>query len=86
MNNKITYTLALLLILLQYINAQENSKSNFSYHYSLKELSELTISTGSIKPEKRKSAPSNITIITNQMIEEKGYKTLVDICQGYTRI
>ncbi len=81
MNNKITYILVLLLILFQYTNAQEKNTSNFSYHYSLKELSELTISTGSIKPEKRKSAPSNITIITNQMIEERGYKTLVDICQ-----
>ncbi len=81
MVNKIKYTLVFVFILSQYINAQDASKSNFSYHYSLKELSELTISTGSIKPEKRKSAPSNITIITNQMIEERGYKTLVDICQ-----
>ncbi len=78
----LTYSVLLLLISISTIKAQKKSTpSNFSYHYSLKELSELTISTGSIKPEKRKSAPSNITIITKQMIEERGYQTLVDICQ-----
>ncbi|MCW3808011.1 TonB-dependent receptor plug domain-containing protein [Plebeiibacterium marinum] len=62
-------------------SSAQDKQDNFTYNYSLKDLSELTITTGSIKEEKRKSAPSNITIITHQMIEERGYKTLVDICQ-----
>jgi outer membrane cobalamin receptor len=45
------------------------------------ELSELEVITGSIKAEKKEIAPSNITIITEQMILERGYQTLVDICQ-----
>ncbi len=81
LNPKIKYTFFFCTILTLQLIAQKKSSVNSNYHYSLKELSELTISTGSIKPEKRKSAPSNITIITNQMIEERGYRTLIDICQ-----
>ena len=73
------YTLPLLIINISFLFGQK--KESHTYDYSLKELAELTISTGSIKKEKRSSAPSNITIITAQMIEERAYRTLVDICQ-----
>ncbi|MBT3750181.1 MAG: TonB-dependent receptor [Bacteroidetes bacterium] len=51
------------------------------YRYSLKDLAEVKISTGSIKKAPVNVAPSNITIITKQMIDERGYQTLVDVCQ-----
>nr|WP_321451273.1 TonB-dependent receptor [uncultured Carboxylicivirga sp.] len=80
MTNKVYIFIFSLLLFSKNIISQ-NTENSFTYNYSLKELSELKIITGSIKEEKRKSAPSNITIITSQMIEERGYKTLVDICQ-----
>jgi len=48
---------------------------------SLKELMELEVITASLKQEKDFMAPSNITVITRQMIEERGYRTLVEICE-----
>ena len=67
--------------ILSYNIIAQNKKSNLYYNYSLKELSELTVTTGSIKEENIKSAPSNVIIITHQMIEERGYNTLIDVCQ-----
>ncbi len=51
------------------------------YNLSLKELSEIRVTTGSLKSENVKSSPVNVIIITKQMIEERGYQTLIDICQ-----
>jgi outer membrane receptor for ferrienterochelin and colicin len=49
--------------------------------YTLKELSDITILTGSIQAESIEYAPSNITVITRQTIEDRAYRTLVDVCQ-----
>ncbi|QGY46782.1 TonB-dependent receptor plug domain-containing protein [Maribellus comscasis] len=62
-------------------STQNNDNTGYIYNYSLRELANIKILTGSIKAEKTSSAPSNIIIITKQMIEERGYQTLVDICQ-----
>ena len=70
-----------ILVFTHYSFGQNQNNQDFTYNYSLKELAELKITTGSIKEENRRSAPSNLTVITPQMIEERGYKTLVDICQ-----
>ena len=51
------------------------------YHLSIKELSEMKVITSSIVEEEINYAPSNITVITKKMIQERGYQTLVDICQ-----
>jgi len=72
---------AILILTWFSVLGQTTDSLSFTYNYSLKELSELTVTTGSIQQEQGKSAPSNVTIITAQMIEERGYKTLVDICQ-----
>ncbi len=61
--------------------AQVNESINGRYNYSLKELAGIQITTGSIRAENRKNAPSNVIIITRQMIEERGYQTMVDVCQ-----
>ncbi len=73
--------LLLLLFYIGNVKAQQVDSLNQTYYYTLKELSELEISTGSIKSENAEKAPSNIHVITSQMIEERGYQTLVDICQ-----
>lgn len=74
MKNRLYIYIFLLLYLTQQIIIGQTNDNKFTYNYSLKELSELKITTGSIKEEQRKAAPSNITIITHQMIEERGYK------------
>lgn len=51
------------------------------YDYSIKELTNVQIVTGTIKKSEAKIAPSNVTIITKQMIDERAYQTLVDVCQ-----
>ena len=69
------------LFLIRNSFGQNNDSITPSYYYNLKELSNIKIVTGSIKEENAQNAPSNITVITKQMIEERGYQTLVDICQ-----
>ncbi len=48
---------------------------------SLEELMDIKIITVSLKEESQSDAPSNITIVTKQMIEKRGYKSLVEICE-----
>lgn len=81
MDFRILYISILFFFLSEFALAQKPDSIEHTYYYSLQELSELKISTGSIKAENSEYAPSNIIIITAQMIDERGYQTLIDICQ-----
>ncbi|WP_162555694.1 TonB-dependent receptor plug domain-containing protein [Reichenbachiella versicolor] len=62
--------------------AQNRSKEvSQIYEYNLKELAQIKVTTGSIEKEIAKECPSNVMIFTKQMIDERGYLTLVDLCQ-----
>jgi len=61
--------------------SQNDSIKHSPYEYSFKELSEIKVTTGSLKDENTLSAPTNVIIITKRMIDERNYQTLVDICQ-----
>ena len=63
------------------VYAQTNETTHSPYEYSFKELSEINVTTGSLKKENILTAPSNVKIITKKMIEERNYQTLVDVCQ-----
>ncbi|TRX70210.1 TonB-dependent siderophore receptor [Carboxylicivirga sp. M1479] len=63
------------------ISGQDSLGIKPTYQYSLLELSQLKTITGSIKEVKVNKSPSNITVVTAKMIEDRGYQTLVDICQ-----
>lgn len=78
---KITSLFFLFIAIVQLAIGQQNDSAVSKYNYSLKELSQLTISTGSIKPEKLFTAPSNITVITSNHIKQRGYETLIDVCE-----
>ena len=55
----------------------QNDSLNLSpYNYSFKELSEIKVTTGSLKDENTLSAPTNVIIITHKMIEERNYQIL----------
>ena len=66
-------------LLSQKLNAQDTIRS--PYEYSFKELSRISITTGALKNENSLTIPANVTIITKKMIIERGYQTLVDVCQ-----
>ncbi|MEN8121207.1 MAG: TonB-dependent receptor [Bacteroidota bacterium] len=51
------------------------------YNLSLKDLAGINVTTVSLKEEEINIAASNITVITRQMIDERGYQTLVEICE-----
>ncbi len=71
----------LINLLPKFISAQSENTVKSAYTYSLRELSELEVFTGSVHAESAESAPFNIVVITGRMLEERGYRTLVDICQ-----
>lgn len=48
---------------------------------TLEELMSIKITTASFEEETPRKAPSNVIIVTRQMIERRGYQTLVDVCQ-----
>lgn len=75
--------LAILILFFSVISlfSQDPDSVKPTQQYTLKELSDIIILTGSIKAEKSEYAPSNITVITRQKIEERAYQTLVDVCQ-----
>jgi outer membrane receptor for ferrienterochelin and colicin len=78
---KILLTVFVNLMFLQFSFSQKIDSSFSAYNYSLRELQNIKTTTGSLKAENIDEAPSNITIITEQMITERGYQTLVDVCQ-----
>ncbi len=80
MYNKTIITITVLFITLPFFSFAQKDTTDI-YSYSLKDLAETYISTGSVEEAPVNIAPSNITIITKQMIDERGYQTLVDICQ-----
>ncbi|WP_289053164.1 TonB-dependent receptor plug domain-containing protein [Carboxylicivirga marina] len=63
------------------VAGQDSVRIKQTYQYSLMELSQLKTITGSIKEVEVTKSPSNITVITQKMIEDRGYQTLVDVCQ-----
>jgi outer membrane cobalamin receptor len=71
----------LLVLLLFPIALYSQDTTTSIYNYSLKDLANAEISTGSIRHESEKYAPSNIWVINSDIIEERGYQTLVDVCQ-----
>lgn len=48
---------------------------------SLEELMQINVISASLKKEDIDLAPSNITVITKKMIDERGYQTLVEVCE-----
>ncbi len=45
------------------------------------EVENIEVITASLKLQNIDFAPSNVTVISHKMIEERGYQTLIDICQ-----
>jgi len=89
LNSKYKYFISLVIIFIFFLfenklTAQKSDTIISPYEYSFKELSEINVTTGSLKEETILSAPANVTIITKKMIEERGYQTLVDVCQDIT--
>ncbi|MEN8248285.1 MAG: TonB-dependent receptor [Bacteroidota bacterium] len=74
------FFILIFLFLVSYGFSQKKEQVSV-YDYSLKDLSELTAVTGSFDKKRSNISPTNVTIITEQMIEERGYQTLVDVCQ-----
>lgn len=81
LSDKSLFITFVLLMLSQYSFSQNIDSSFSAYNYSLWDLQNIKITTGSLKAENSEVAPSNITIITEQMIADRGYQTLVDVCQ-----
>jgi len=57
------------------------------FSLSLKDLSQLQITTVSRVSEDRDHAPGNVYVITQQMIKKRGYRSLKDVLQivpGFT--
>ena len=68
------------------INLIVSKKEVGIYDIPLEELVKIKVDcdeviTASLKLQNIQFAPSNITIVTREMIEQRGYQTLVDICQ-----
>ncbi|NOY51001.1 MAG: TonB-dependent receptor [Chlorobi bacterium] len=64
-----------------FLYAQKIDTTKSVYSLSLEELSRVEISTGMAKSTSYNDAPANVQVITQQMIVERGYQTLTDICQ-----
>ena len=68
----------ILYFLLCEVNAQ--IKKN-PYLYSIKDLQKVSIHTGNIQKTTFYQSNANITVVSQKMIFERGYRTLVDVCQ-----
>ena len=64
-----------------YSKAQKQDSIRDISELSIEEIINLKVVTASLKEEKIITAPSNITVITKAMIEDRGYQTLVEICE-----
>ena len=74
------YSLLFFMFANSSLTAQVNDTVKSAYNYSLKERTEVNISTSLLKEKITLNTPPNVIIITKQMIEEKGKQTLVDVC------
>lgn len=77
-------TVSLLLILLLTINPVNSftqEKGDNSYVLAWDDVLALKVISASMKEEKLVDAPSNITIITKEMIENRGYRSFVEVAQ-----
>ena len=70
-----------ILLLTGIANGQDDPESDEYLDKSLEELLSIPVITPSFEEETPRHAPSNAIIITRQMIEQRGYQTLIDICQ-----
>jgi outer membrane receptor protein involved in Fe transport len=53
----------------------------YPYSLSLQELTQIKVVSASLEIETIDQAPSNITVVTNDMISQRGYRTLVEVLQ-----
>ncbi|MCP4155131.1 MAG: hypothetical protein GY757_45825, partial [bacterium] len=64
-----------------YANNEDELKFEDILKMDLEELLAVKIVSASLKKEHLTDAPSNVTIITAEMIENRGYRNLVEICE-----
>ncbi|MCP4135064.1 MAG: TonB-dependent receptor plug domain-containing protein [bacterium] len=75
--------LVFLLLNSSRLRAQEtavSSNEETSFFYLEEQLGRLVV-TPSLKAETQREAPSNVTVITKEMIKRRGYRTLVEVCE-----
>jgi len=77
----IFYNLFLSLLLFLYIPLLGKENKNDPCEASLKESLKGDLISSSLDKQIMTEASSNITVITREMIERRGYQNLVDICQ-----
>ena len=76
------FAISLLFVLsFSEIYSQNSDTAKHLHNYTIYDLSKLTVVTGSSKKGDVSTVSGNVMIITRQMIEERGYQTLVDVCR-----
>ncbi len=71
----------ILLIVFGLVQLNSFGQNDTIFDMTLEELMNVEVVSASLRSEKISDAPSNITVISKEMIEKRGYETLIAICE-----